>query len=75
MSSGFRGIRYFIEFPISGKNVDALSLFEFAKDQIEAGKQPYGVQKIGTDSYLNEENVAYLIDYKVKGSSIGGTYP
>lgn len=43
-------------------------------------KGPYGVKVIGTDSYLADENVAYLIDYSVKspvvdgGSSKGSLY-
>jgi hypothetical protein len=33
----------------------------------------YNVRIVGTDSYLNEENVAYLLDYSVNSSKILGT--
>ena len=31
------------------------------------------VKVVGNDSYINEENVAYLIDYAVRSKSVGGT--
>ena len=29
---------------------------------------------VGTDSFLADENVAYLIDYSVRSATVGGTY-
>jgi len=31
------------------------------------------VKTIGNDSYINEENVAYLIDYSVRSETVEGT--
>lgn len=31
------------------------------------------VKIIGNDSYIADENVAYLIDYQVRSASVGGT--
>ena len=31
------------------------------------------VRVTGTDSYIAEENVAYLMDYQVKSDQVGGT--
>lgn len=75
ISSGLRGVRYYIEFPIVGKNVDAFSLLTSTQQKLDEGKknQKYQVKIVGTDSYLNEENVAYLIDYQVKSATVGGT--
>lgn len=65
ISSGLRGVRYFIEFPIVGQNVDAFSLLSTTQEKLQSGKKDpkYMVKTIGNDSYINEENVAYLIDY------------
>ena len=37
ISSGLRGIRYFIEFPIVGRNVDAYSILENTKKLLAQG--------------------------------------
>ena len=75
ISSGLRGVRYFIEFPIVGHNVDAFSLLSSTQQKLDSGKKDknYMVKVIGNDSYINEENVAYLIDYAVRSKSVGGT--
>jgi hypothetical protein len=75
ISSGLRGVRYFIEFPIIGRNVDAFSLLTATQQKLESGKKDpkYMVKLIGNDSYINEENVAYLIDYQVRSKSVDGT--
>lgn len=70
VNSGLRGVRYFIEFPIVGRNVDALALNNHMREQMEAAKKDpkYHLRITTTDSYLADENVAYLIDYQVKSS-------
>jgi hypothetical protein len=75
ISSGLRGVRYFVEFPIIGRNVDAFSLLTSTQQKLDSGKKDpkYMVKVIGNDSYINEENVAYLIDYSVRSPNVGGT--
>ena len=75
ISYGLRGVRYFIEFPIVGRNVDAFSLLSSTQQKMESGKKDpkYMVKTVGNDSYINEENVAYLIDYKVRSKAVQGT--
>ena len=73
VTGGLRGIRYFVEFPIVGRNVDAFSLLVTTKQLLEDNMKKWDVRITNTDSYLAEENVAYLIDYLVKSSSVGGT--
>jgi hypothetical protein len=65
INSGLRGVRYFIEFPIVTRKFDALALNESTKQIIFSGKNKYGSRVTGKDYYHNEENLAYLIDYKV----------
>jgi hypothetical protein len=65
ISSGLRGVRYYIEFPIVGKNVDAFSLLTSTTQIMDEAKKDkkYNLKTSKTDSYLNDDNVAYLIDY------------
>lgn len=74
VSSGLRGVRYYIEFPIVGKHVDAFSILTSTQQLMEKAKKnpKYNLKSTKTDSYLNDENVAYLIDYKVKSIEVGG---
>jgi len=44
------------------------------KNKMEQGKKKYGVRVTGNDSYLAEENVAYLVDYMVNSESVRGTH-
>jgi len=75
VSSGLRGVRYYIEFPIVGKNVDAFSILTSTQQLMEKAKKntKYNLKSTKTDSYLNDENVAYLIDYQVKSMEVEGT--
>ena len=41
---------------------------------ISDGKSKYGSRVTSKDYYHNEENLAYLIDYKVQSSKVGGTH-
>lgn len=75
VSSGLRGTRYFIEFPIIGPNVDAFSLLSSTQQLMDKAKKnpKYNFKTVKTDSYLNEDRVCYLIDYLVKSEEVGGT--
>lgn len=74
ISSGNRGLRYYIEFPIVTRNVNALALLESTKTLMEANKgKPYFVKVKTTDSYLADENVSYLVDYQVESQQVRGT--
>ena len=75
ISSGLRGTRYFIEFPIIGPNVDAFSLLTSTQQLMDKAKKnpKYNFKTVKTDSYLNEDRVCYLIDYMVKSEEVGGT--
>ena len=74
INSGLRGVRYFIEFPVVTTKFDALGLNESTKSVIQNGKSKFGSRITGKDYYHNEENLAYLIDYKVQSSQVGGTH-
>jgi len=70
---GLRGTKYFAEFNVIGKNVDAFSLLASCQNTIEKGKKMYGSKVIGTDSYFQDGNVSYLVDYSVDSTSCEGT--
>lgn len=69
-----RGIRYFLEFPIVAKHVDAFSLLTATNQKFDEGKKnPEFLARVtGNDSYLSDDSVAYTIDYKVMSSSCTG---
>lgn len=69
IKSGQRGTRWFIEFPITGKNVDAFSLILSTEKTIQNGKETEGSKVTSTDSFLKGEIVSYLIDYEVNSST------
>lgn len=72
MNTGLRGTRYFIEFPITGKNVDAFSILASTQSLINSGKEKFGSRVVSTDSYIQDENMSYLIDYEVNSTSAMG---
>jgi hypothetical protein len=72
ISSGLRGTRYFIEFPITGKNVDAFSILASTQSLINNRKQKYGSRVISTDSFFQDDNMSYLVDYEVESTSAQG---
>lgn len=39
---------------------------------IAEGKESHGSRIVGTDSYIQDENVSYLVDYEVNSSSAHG---
>ena len=40
---------------------------------MDEGKKKENLRIIGTDSYVADENVAYLIDYQLKSGKVEGT--
>jgi len=74
IQSGLRGTRYFIEFPIDARNFDAYSLLQKVQQKLENAKgKKYNVRVTQTDSYLKDDQVAYLVDYLVNSSQVEGT--
>lgn len=72
--SGLRGTKYFVEFPIVVRNFDAYSLLQKVQQKLDKGKgKKYDVRVTQTDSYLKDEQVAYLVDYLVSSSQVEGT--
>jgi hypothetical protein len=69
IKSGQRGTRWFIEFPITGKNVDAFSLILSTEKILQNGREKEGSKVTSTDSFLKGEIVSYLIDYEVNSST------
>ena len=69
-----RKTSYFVEFPIVAKRFDALSLLQKVQAKMESGKgKKFNVRVTQTDSYLKDEQVAYLIDYTVNSTTVEGT--
>ena len=73
IKSGLRGPKYYIEFPIVGKNIDAFGLILSTEKLIQDARQSQGSKITNTDSFSKGENVSYLIDYQVNSSTVGGT--
>jgi len=65
IQSGLRGTKYYIEFPIVAENVDAFSLLTCVKSKMEKGKKTQGLRITGTDSFSEEDKLAYLIEYSI----------
>jgi hypothetical protein len=72
IKSGLRGPRYFIEFPIAGKQVDAFGLILSTEKLIQAAKQTEGARITDTDSFQAGENVSYKIDFSVNSATAEG---
>lgn len=73
IKSGLRGPKYYIEFPIAGRNVDIFGLILSTEKSIQDAKKTEGAKITNTDSYSAGENVSYMIDYSVNSSSVGGS--
>ena len=41
--------------------------------KMDGGKKKYNVRVIGNDSYLSDDTMAYMLDYSVSSSQVGGT--
>lgn len=72
LNYGLRGTRYFIEFPITGRNIDLFSILANTQQVINEGKTQYGARISGTDSFVQDENISYLIDYDVNSTTANG---
>ena len=74
LNSGMRGTRYFIEFPMTSRNLDAFSILTSVQQLLTTvGKQDYGARVTATDSYVQDENVSYMIDYEVNSDRTPGS--
>ena len=73
--SGMRGIRYFLEFPIKARHIDAYSLLTATNQKLDTAKNDpnYNVRVTGNDSYLTDDSTAYTIDYKVNSVVVAGS--
>ena len=72
IKSGLRGPKYYIEFPIAGRSVDAFGLILTTEKSIQSANKKHGSRIVDTDSYLAGENVSYKIDYSVNSSTVSG---
>lgn len=71
LKSGLRGIRYFVEFDMRGRNIDVFSLMLEVQDQINKAQTERG-KVTKTDTFKNDDSRSYLIDYKVASSTAMG---
>lgn len=67
-----RGPKYYIEVPISGKNIDALTLVIKTEKMLKEAKKSEGAMIIDTDTFQKGDNSSYKFDYKVNSSTVGG---
>lgn len=72
IKSGLRGIRFFIEVPIIGHNIDAFSLILSTENILQHGKKDKGVKVVNSESYQGGENVSYKIDYRINSPTVVG---
>lgn len=72
INSGLRATRYFIEFPITGRNIDAFSILTKTQQLIKSKEQECGTKIYGTDSFVQDENIAYSVDYAVNSPTALG---
>lgn len=71
IKSGVRGTRYFIEFPITQKNVDAFSILIAVQSVLNENKDK-GTRIKNNDVFKQDDMVSYLIDYEVDSSTARG---
>lgn len=71
IKSGVRGTRYFIEFPITQKNVDAFSILAAVQLVLNENKK-HGVKIKNNDVFKQDDMVSYLLDYEVESSTARG---
>jgi len=74
LTYGLRGIRYFLEFPVINRKVDAFSYIVNTEKTIQMGKSAYKSKVTSTDSFSQGDNVAYMIDYQTKSSGADGAH-
>lgn len=71
VKSGVRGTRYFIEFPIQSKNVDAFSILVAVQSVLNDNKDK-GARIKNNDVFKQDDMVSYLIDYEVESTTARG---
>ena len=78
IKSGVRGTRYFIEFPIQQKNVDAFSMLVAVQSVLNQNKDKSKAKIKNNDAFKQDDMISYLIDYELesttaKGAKSGGS--
>ena len=53
-----KGIRYFVEFPITGKNVDVFRIMLVVEDTIKNGYHKYQSRIRDRETFKNQDNVS-----------------
>lgn len=70
--SGIRGTRYYIEFPISDKKVDASGIVAKIKEKMQE-LTASGLKHLNEDSFSQSDSISFLLDYKVPSDSAQGS--
>lgn len=70
--AGIRGTRYYVEFPISDKQVDAVGIVAKLKEKMEEFKGK-GLMKKDEQSFRQEDSISFLLDYRVPSESAPGS--
>ena len=71
---GIRGVRYYIEFPITARRIDAFSYVVKTEQLLQQGKKEFGAKITSHDSFVKGDNMSYLIDYSCKSTQTDGAY-
>jgi len=72
ITSGLRGTKYFIEFPIVGRNFDAFKMVCMLEQTIKDGYVTETARIKRQDSYSKGDVMSYCIDYNVASSTANG---
>jgi len=67
-----KGLRYSVEFPIVGKNVDVFRIMCVVEDTIKQGYHKYSSRIRDRETFKNQDNVSQKIDYQVASSTANG---
>lgn len=54
------------------KNFDGFSILAKTQGTITAGNNNFGSKVVSTDSYSQEDNISYLVDYEVNSATVSG---
>jgi hypothetical protein len=72
IKSGVRGTRYFIEFPIQQKNVDAFSILVAIQSVLNEHKDKSSAKIKNNDVFKQDDMMSYLIDYEIDSTTARG---
>jgi len=72
IKSGTRGTRYYIEFPIQQKNVDAFSILIAVQSILDSNKKK-GAKIKNNDVFKQDDMVSYLLDYEIDSTTARGS--